>query len=344
MVCCFSVALMIISTHLKPVVLRVFGNEYQCKFILLLIAMLPMFLVSAFRYYIGTDYQAYEYYFKIIKGGQRTHIEILYYLLNKIISNVGGDFKTLVFFVSLVFLFLCFFHSYKESPYPALSVFMLFSSTYYFASFNVMREMLACAILLVSIKYVYERKFIKFLIPVLIASGFHSSCLIFIVTYFLPEIKITTKKIAVLSALMFLFAQPINRIVGLLVSYTKYAKYFNTKWNSGTVGYINIFMQFSILLFTSLYADNTAKYKVYFNLQFITAFLSILYSIPLIRRVQYIFGLPIIILIPLAINNVKSIGKKVLYGTIVSILFLIYCIVVTNAGYHGVLPYASVFD
>ena len=233
---------------------------------------------------------------------------------------------------------------YTESPIPFVSVLLFLGTNYYLASFNVMREMIGCAILLVSIKYAYEKKIIIFVCLVLLAAGFHTSCLAFLVIYFIPQINITTKKTILLAAVILAASPAINSVVRSIVLHSRYAVYFGTSWDSGSVGYINILLQFAILLFAGIYKEDSRKYQVYYNIQLVNSCLGVASSIPLVRRVQYIFGLPSIILLAFALNNIESKTKKIAIGSVMVILFLVYCVLVSEAGYNGVLPYQSILE
>lgn len=343
--CVLSALIMYGICKLKfGVKLRILNIKLEIKYILILLASLPMLLIAGLRYNIGTDYEAYKVYFNVINGGQRTHIEYIYYLINKIVGNNGFSYEDVVFLCAFIFVFICFCVMYEESPIPFVSVLLFLGTNYYLASFNVMREMVGCAILLASIVFAYEKRFIPFVCLVLLAGGFHTSCLAFIVIYFIPRISITIIKTLLLISIIIISTPVINGAIKVIVLHSRYAVYFGTSWDSGSVGYINILLQFVILLFAAVFKDNNRKYQVYYNIQLVNSCLGVASSIPLVRRVQYIFGLPSIILLTLALNNIESKTNRIVIGTIMVITFFVYCVLVCQAGYNGVLPYQSILE
>lgn len=340
--CMLSAMLMVASTKIKFVKFKGVFGKYGFKWIGILLAALPMLLVAGLRYDIGTDYYSYGDYYRVIGEGNRTNIDFLYYLINVLFNKLNLQYEHLVFALSAFFVIACFVICRNESPYPAFSVLLFFGMDYYFAEFNITRQMIAIAVLMFSIKYCYERKFIPFAILVAIATGLHASCAVFLVVYFIPEIRITTLKIAILSVIIIAASPFVNPLLRLVSTYTKYGKHLGSIVDNGSTGFINIAMQFLILLFVSMYRDKSRKYHVYFNCQFINACLGLMSSIPLIRRVQYIFGMPAIILVAMAISKSKSKTNRTVFLIVFTLLFMVYCTIITNAGYQGVLPYTSI--
>ena len=94
--------------HKFNIRIKIFSKDYQIKYVPIFLSCLPMLLVSGLRYNIGIDYGAYKIYFNVINSGQRTHIEYLYYLINKLMGSHGYSYENLVFLCSFIFVFLCF--------------------------------------------------------------------------------------------------------------------------------------------------------------------------------------------------------------------------------------------
>ena len=143
-----------------------------------IIAILPFFLISAFRYGIGTDYFSYTEIFNHIKTTNSLTFafskwEPLFVIFNKIIGIFGA--KEIWFFIitSFIFLFLIYLTIMRQSISPIMSIYLFFTSTLYFASFNTTRQMVGISILFFSLKYVFEEKIKPFTVLVIIAGLFH---------------------------------------------------------------------------------------------------------------------------------------------------------------------------
>lgn len=171
----------------------------------ILAILIPTFFFSV-RYGIGTDYFNYLALYSDVYNGIDIKIEWAYKYLSKFVASFGGSIEVLFFIVSLImilFIYLTLKDNHKIiSPGVGMFVFMLL---YYQYSFNIMRQMIAASIILYSIKYIKDRKFIKFMLFIFIASGFHITALIMVPIYFLYEL-LGKKKRKLISSITFLIA------------------------------------------------------------------------------------------------------------------------------------------
>lgn len=92
--------------------------------------------------------------------------------------------------VAAIIIFIALSRSLKQSPLPILSLLLYVLLFRYYASFNIIRQSIAALIFLISIPYIINRQFYKYLIFCLIATCFHISALLMIPFYYIPKIKI----------------------------------------------------------------------------------------------------------------------------------------------------------
>lgn len=313
------------------------------KFIVALLSALPMLILSATRYYVGTDYKTYSDIFYSIRAGQEfDDLDIGFVFLCKIVANLGGDYHTLLLITSAIFIFCVFYFIYYDSPYPYVSIYLLFAMQFYFASFNGIRQMCGAAILLFSMKFVEKKRLIPFLICVLIAYTFHNTCLIFIPVYWFDKLKIKPIYIVIISFFVYIFGSNIAILINVFMTNTKYETYA-LQGGDGNVRLFWTLIQVAIVIFTSFYYKEDYKYNIYFNLQAVTMWLSFMNAnVSWIWRIQWTTGLPGIILLPLAISKSKFKGNKVILSIIIMLCFSIYIYISTvNGGKHDVLPYST---
>lgn len=116
-------------------------------------------------------------------------MEIGYIIQNKILNQLGFGFGTVSLSLVIVSLYLKSTTLYKYTGLPALALFMYAMPTFMFEEHVHIRQGLACAITLFSVKYIIERKLLYFLICILIAYQFHQSCIIFVLAYWIGVIK-----------------------------------------------------------------------------------------------------------------------------------------------------------
>ncbi|WP_174734426.1 EpsG family protein [Mesobacillus harenae] len=148
-----------------------------------------LFLVSALRWRVGTDYWTYERIFTFAEHYTITDFlerspEYLTTLINwGIAVNFNDPQVTFAFYAFLTcFLINKAFENYSDNY--VLSVILYILTLNYGSSFNGVSQWAAAAILFIGYKFILEKNFLKYLIVVLIATAIHSSALIAILFYF----------------------------------------------------------------------------------------------------------------------------------------------------------------
>lgn len=338
----------LLSCLLTLIVVKQQKNKDKYLILKSLFATLPLMYIASVRYNVGMDYPVYKDGFDLIAAGRHVKIfETLYHKLNEAVVFCGGDFRWLFAVTAIMFMVLIGIRILKDSPYPVLSIFLLVGTTYYFSFMNVMRQMIACAILMYALKYVWERKFLKFMAIVAIASGFHATSWIFAVVYFVYNIKFTWKLSVVFSVAIFIAAPHIAPLLNHLMSLSKYEHYLTSVYADKDQGYITLAIMILLAVFSSMYYDREdKKFQLYYKLQIISVWLSILIPyVALINRIRLMFGIPIIILLPLTINKIKDIPLRRIAIFAIVVLYTIYCgynLKVYNT--NTVLPYQTIFE
>lgn len=310
-------------------------------------AAFPLIYISSVRYNVGMDYPVYKSTFERIScGAVIDDFEFLYHKLNEIIAYLGGDFRWLFAITSIIFCVIIYKTIFRDSPMPAISVFLLVATTYYFCFLNGIRSMLAYAITLFSLKYVEERRFIPFLLAIIIAGGFHATGYLFVVVYFIYNKNFSKTFTLITSLCVFVLAPVLGKFVNYLMSMTKYAGYLDSSYADAEQGYIKLLITVAVVVFSAFYYDKEdKKFQLYYKLQVIYLWLTALVPyVPLITRVRWMFGLPIIILVPLTISKEKNPMSKLLVTYIIVVLYAVYCAYnLIEYNTNAVLPYQTIF-
>ena len=120
--------------------------------------------------------------------------EFGYTFLNVLISFFTENRYIFILIVTLI-IYTCLFLSLRKytENYPLAVV--LFMGLWFFFTFTYLRQVLAATIVWLSIQYVVERKFWKFLVVFLIGFSMHNSAIIFFPLYFIPLKKFSPKLI-----------------------------------------------------------------------------------------------------------------------------------------------------
>ncbi len=201
--------------------------QYKCtknrsKKILFILLILMLSFVGGFRgLNIGTDVSVYgEKYFNLAVNSSSfssyfkifSFAEYGYLLVNYIVSRFTSNINIFLFVLQLMCntLVLLTLKRYQEKS-PLWMSYTAYFCFFYGMTFNIMRQSCALAIIFFAIKYLEEKKWIKYFIMVYLAFVFHSTAIIAGVLIFLIfiicNIKHNIKKLIIyLMIIMLLFS------------------------------------------------------------------------------------------------------------------------------------------
>lgn len=160
----------------------------------------PDYEVYNMYYNYATDNFVFSYKDNISDYGKDIY-DYGYVWFHTIIKSLGGDLMTVYFFTCL-FSLACYYMVLKKyTPYVFITWLLLFGK--YFVAQNIIqiRQGLACAIMLLSLKYVYEKKVIKFICIILVATLIHKTLIVALLIY--PFSKIHWNRIKVIGMIVF---------------------------------------------------------------------------------------------------------------------------------------------
>ena len=310
-------------------------------------AALPLVLISALRYDVGEDYlNTYVAYFQTVqRGGSYAHLEPLYHLLNAAVAVLGGDYVWVFVATALMFMLTVYAQIFEDSPYPALSIFLLVGMGYYFVSFNAMRQMVGCGILLYSLRYIQNKRILPFLLCVASASCFHISCVVFIVMYWLGRIRIKPIWMLMGIGAVTALSPAVTQFIRWIIAQTSYGVYLSSVFDTGQTAYVMMAINALLLVVLALLYDEQDKtYQMYFNLQGAALLITVFSGrIVLFLRMLWMFGLPSVISLPMAVAKLeKKKTRGMLIAAIVLMYFLyaMYTVGIQNSNH--VLPYQTI--
>jgi hypothetical protein len=145
------------------------------------------------RYNTGYDYTNYIRYFEntefskdmfkvyLVNSG---HAEPGYILLNALVKLFTNNYYVLQFSVTLFVCMVVYRYVIKYSEYPIVSFSLFIIFNFSSILMGQIRQSIAMAILLISIKYIFEKKLFRFILIIIAASMFHISAIIFLPIYF----------------------------------------------------------------------------------------------------------------------------------------------------------------
>lgn len=225
--------------------LRRIKNGYN---IYLFVMMIILFAVSSLRSdLMGTDYYTYIRYFLRCTGIPDMKAILFpnwfergYVILNFFIRQFTNRYIYLAIAVNIV-IFGLLYKYIKENVSPqlyALVLYVFIANPYLYVqgTFNVMRQSYATAIILYGIKFLYDRKWVKYCMIILLAAQFHSSAYMFLGLIIVRCIIWTKEKllvVACISLAMNLFFRNealLRRIAGIF-GYSHYISWGDSQFN-----------------------------------------------------------------------------------------------------------------
>lgn len=311
--------------------------------------------VIGFRSEVGTDWEGYVSIFQQITTSTNLsffteQIEIGYFWLNLIIGNLGLSYQWMFFIIAL----LSWYFYFKSVPRFILPLFIyfLFVDEFFFWGMSGIRQFLAMAIWIYSIKFIINKNIKRFIIYILIASLFHSSSLILIPFYFLPYQKLYNQfywifiYIISLLAVLFLDLSTIYKNLEMLIlvlsedigSFERYVKYverdrLTARDTSLGMGFIfKIVINFIVIYLSKNLIEHSPKLKPYVFLFFIGAIaFNLFYEFELLNRIINYF----LILRPLVLAYIVYFlwvyrKDRIIGPTVIFLYFIIYLVAIYN--------------
>lgn len=327
-------------------------NSSQLKKIYLTIIFIPLLLLSALRApTVGTDTQNYLNGFNAIKNTDFANIfnvvryERGYVLLNWISKNISDYEQIILIVTSSIVLFGVFYFIYRHSTNVILSVYLYLTLYLYFFSFNGIRQAIAMSIIVWGFHFIVQRKFISYLIIIILATLFHETSLLLITLYFIYDLKLDFKNImTILGSFLFIFIS-VEYLIDYILGFSRSLSYIETpELTMERGGLLFPLINISILLFV-IYIKNISnindKQLSFYIYIILLGVLSSILSMKVYKllRLNYYFLIFYIVAIPYAITFIDNKKRKLVISYITILVSGVYCWVRLSNGWQRVTPY-----
>ena len=148
----------------------------------------------------GNPWTSYSFAFYGGEFGYGTFCALLTYLT----SN-----RYIFIFITTMIIYILLIKSLKQYVDNAPFAVVMFLGLWFFFTFTYLRQVIGCTIVWLSIKYIIERDWKRFLLIWFIGFSFHNSAIIFLPLYFLPIRKFTRLQVLIVMAVaLFLGLSP----------------------------------------------------------------------------------------------------------------------------------------
>ena len=294
---------------------------------------------------IGADTERYKYAFEIVKHQSWNRIfgdlydryfqgvdikDPGYPIFEKLCQVFSDSYQVFLVIIATIFFVALGIFIFKLSSNPYLS-YILFSTLFYsFFAITGHRQTIATAfVVLLGSFLIKKRKFIPFLIVVLLASTIHLSCLCFLPFYFISRLKINKATMVmywIAIILSFIYRYELMELLQSIIGYDQYGDYEGAK--AGTFMYLLIALAVVVTVFHKrLLASSPENMRISINALMLACFFAplLLINQSTMRVVQY-FSLFLMLVLPeLGQIFAKKTDKKLytLFATILLMALLV---------------------
>ncbi len=262
--------------------------------------------------------------------------EFLFSSLISIFKNLNINYQMFILTFTLISILIKIFYIKKYSPYVVLSLFLYFAFLFS-KDMGQFRNATIAAILLIAIIHLVKRDFFTYFVIILISSGIHSFSIVAIPLYFIYPFLTKTnisKFVLIISLFIFIkgglfsYVYPFVDIFGDTIKDKLTGYYLFREFEQRRFNIFNLSLLFFAILFIlfkdSFIKKDTFEDGLYVSFIYGLSFYLIFCDISTIgaRSLNYFSAMPLAILIPVFINQIKIEKLKYIsYATIV-----LYCI------------------
>lgn len=177
-----------------------------------------MILFAGLRFEVGTDWAAYAWFYRDTVN----NVEIGYAFVNNTFSNLGINYNVFLMFLNTVSILLVYFAFKKNARLLVIAFLIFFSDLYLYFNLSGIRQAIAISITLYSVTYALERKFLKFLLCVILAACFHVTSAVFLLAYFIPRYNFKLKHYLLIVGILVLFSTGVYSLVNVFTGMLAY--------------------------------------------------------------------------------------------------------------------------
>lgn len=290
------------------------------------LAMILLVLFIGLRYNVGVDYENYQ---RIYENIYETLIEPLFWLINVSVDWLSlGVWGVMLLCAAIMIYFLHL--TFLRTPFYVFSLF-LFLMQGYDTSVNVVRQAVAMAIFIYSLRYIVERSFFRYLLLILLAASFHISALFLVPLYCVARVRIKTVLYPFIFTVVWIISQfnIFHNVLLWLIGLSPYGNYVlkgyylnQTKVNSGLGFLFDNIVGLAVMLGAHPFFKKYPQFRVYFNIYFLYLLTkNLFFNVEIFARIVLYFQWSLFIVLPLFIVSVYNYRSR---GVVTAVFCLAY--------------------
>lgn len=292
----------------------------KCRRITLCVSFLLCVCVAGFRNMGGVDYVYYENHYY---GRDRTaSYEIGYEVLVSLFRDLGFSYEQYIFILSFLTFWLLFCCIKRYSPMPQLTVLLYVGSFFLFYNIIAIRQSVALAIFIYSIRYVESNRWPQIIFLIFCAFLFHNSAVILLLGYlFIKYFRLNLYWILIGLSLALLF-QSIDLFnivnlfdgrMGLSFVYDKMQYYVDDDRTFTLFTIIKLSVLLLLIMFSSKKNDGP-YFRIFANMTILYILLFVLFNKwGVLSRMWVYFEVGYIFILPIILKNCRYYIKMPIY-------------------------------
>ncbi len=275
---------------------------------------------------VGADTATYMRYYQQIRQMSFRSLSSVsweqgYVFVNWILGQLFTDSRAIVVVMSFFILVPIFRWMKRESLWTEMSLLIFIGAGMWSSSMGIFRQWCAMAILTFSYKNIIQRRFIPFLLNVMVAMLFHRTSAIFVIAYFAYGIDVNFK--------IMLLSIPMSLVLGLggerILNFLN--RFALNQYSAGMRGGVNalIFLWICVMIiFFAFRGKIPQNLKLAFNMVYIAAVTQpIALTFANWARLGIYFSISLTILLPNTIVELTKTRKNYVFRLPASILICI---------------------
>lgn len=301
---------------------------------------------------VGTDTASYIRDYSFVK--MYSYGEIIeyyadnpgYYAMSKIFADLGISVQIWFAVVAGIYIYAVSRLIYRFSGDPVLSYILFLTIGFYGFSLAGLKQTVAMAFVFISYRYLYDSRYIQFVLFVVFASLFHLSSLVFLFSLAIHFLKNLRFYYAILSALfiiwLFTYNTVASRVLNLL-DFEHYISYLEMEKESGgtlTMFFIILLIQLVSIIYMKVYAkENMTEARDIFGMSYLGLLAQLLSLVAASAfRVGLYFSLFSVILLPNCVSKERNPKTRLLLklGIICTFCFNFWY---SNRNGSSIVPY-----
>ena len=303
--------------------------------------ILLFFMVALRHESIGNDTLAYKSIFQFIeKSNWSTALgrsaEFGYSFLNKLISLLTDDFRWVIIICAFLSIYFVAKVYIKYSNDAILSIALFVTMSNFIMLFSGIRQVIAISLGMLAFEFTRNKKFVAFILVILLAMTFHTSAFMLAFMYPLYHIKFKKKHLIFVFPLLggvWIFNQPIFRFLGLIL--TQFTDYDTDIEKTGSVTMLVLFVIFAVFAYlipdeSRLDAD-TIGMRNFLLLAVAVQMFAPLHSIAMRMGYYYMIFIPVLITRIIACRSVRMSQVAIAARHFMVVFFLVYFFVMAPA-------------